>query len=171
SYFYHRYSTNFPLQFSCTLTFEQAYEPVEGDSASAAELMAILSAVSKIPIKQNLAITGSIDQFGNIQPVGGIKEKVEGFYRVCKVKKFTGNQGVIIPRQNLDNLLLDEEVLEDIKKGVFQVYTVETIDDVIELLTGKKPESFHKEVSKGLKRLYELSKEKVKTSKTKKSKK
>lgn len=171
SYFYHRYSTNFPLQFSCTLTFEQAYEPVEGDSASAAELMAILSAVSKIPIKQNLALTGSIDQFGNIQPVGGIKEKIEGFYRVCKIKNFTGNQGVIMPRQNLDNLLLDEEVLEDIKKGVFQVYTVETIDDVIELLTGKKPESFHKEVSKGLKRLYELSKEKVKTSKTKKSKK
>ncbi|QER41802.1 AAA family ATPase [Thermodesulfobacterium sp. TA1] len=165
SYFYNRYSTDFPLQFSCTLTFEQAYEPVEGDSASAAELMAILSAVSKIPVKQNLAITGSIDQFGNIQPVGGIKEKIEGFYRVCKVKNFTGNQGVIIPRQNFDNLLLDDEILEEIEKGTFHVYTVETIDDVIELLTGKKAENFHKEVSKGLKKLYELSKEKVKPSK------
>lgn len=171
SYFYNKYSTSFPLQFSCTLTFEQSYEFVEGDSASAAELMAILSAVSKVPLRQDIAITGSIDQFGNIQPVGGIKEKIEGFYRICKIKNFTGNQGVIVPAKNFDNILLDEEVLEDIKNKKFHIYTVETIDDVIEILTEQKPEKFHKEVSKGLKRLYELSKEKAKGKPSKRKKK
>lgn len=171
SYFYNKYSTSFPLQFSCTLTFEQSYEFVEGDSASAAELMAILSAVSKIPVRQDIAITGSIDQFGNIQPVGGIKEKIEGFYRVCKIKNFTGKQGVIVPAKNFDNILLDEEVLEDIKENKFHIYTVETMDDVIEILTGQKPQKFHREVSKGLKRLYELSKEKTRERTSKKKKK
>lgn len=171
SYFYNKYSTSFPLQFSCTLTFEQSYEFVEGDSASAAELIAILSAVSKVPVRQDIAITGSIDQFGNIQPVGGIKEKIEGFYRVCKVKNFTGKQGVIVPAKNFDNILLDEEVLEDIKENKFHIYTVETIDDVIEILTGQKPQKFHREVSKGLKRLYELSKEKTRERTSKKKKK
>jgi len=176
SYLYNKYSTDFPLQLSCTLTFEQSYEPVEGDSASAAELMAILSAISKVPIRQDIAITGSIDQFGNVQPVGGIKEKIEGFYKICKLTKFTGKQGVIVPAKNFDNILLDDEVLEDIKAGKFHIYTVETIDDVIEILTGKKPENFHKSVVKGLENLYELSKEKekkdkkkAKTSKTKRS--
>ena len=167
SYLYNKYSTDFPLQLSCTLTFEQAYEPVEGDSASAAELMAILSAISKIPIRQDIAVTGSIDQFGNIQPVGGIKEKIEGFYRVCKLTNFTGEQGVIVPAKNFDNILLDDDVLEDIKNGKFHIYTVETIDDVIEILTGYKPEKFHKEVAKGLKKLYQLSKEKEKKIKKK----
>ncbi len=170
SYFYNKYSSDFPIQFSCTLTFEQAYEPVEGDSASAAELMAILSAVAKIPIKQNIAITGSIDQFGNIQPVGGIKEKIEGFYHSCKMMKFTGKQGVIVPAKNFDNILLEEEVLQDIKAEKFHIYTVETIDDVIEILTGYKPETFHKKVKKGLKELYELSKEKKTKKKTSKKK-
>ncbi|HEA83998.1 MAG TPA: ATP-binding protein [Thermodesulfobacterium geofontis] len=167
SYLYNKYSTDFPLQLSCTLTFEQSYEPVEGDSASAAELMAILSAISKVPIRQDIAITGSIDQFGNVQPVGGIKEKIEGFYKICKLTKFTGKQGVIVPAKNFDNILLDDEVLEDIKAGKFHIYTVETIDDVIEILTGKKPENFHKAVVKGLKKLYELSKEKEKKDKKK----
>jgi len=167
SYLYNKYSTDFPLQLSCTLTFEQAYEPVEGDSASAAELMVILSAISKIPIRQDIAVTGSIDQFGNIQPVGGIKEKIEGFYRVCKLTNFTGEQGVIVPAKNFDNILLDDDVLEDIKNGKFHIYTVETIDDVIEILTGYKPEKFHKEVAKGLKKLYQLSKEKEKKTKKK----
>lgn len=169
SYLYNKYSSDFTLQLSCTLTFEQAYEPVEGDSASAAELMAILSAISKIPIRQDIAVTGSIDQFGNIQPVGGIKEKIEGFYRVCKLTNFTGKQGVIVPAKNFDNILLDEDVLEDIKAGKFHIYTVETIDDVIEILTGYKPEKFHKEVLKGLKKLSELSKEKKKKTKKKKT--
>ncbi len=167
SYLYNKYSSDFPLQLSCTLTFEQAYEPVEGDSASAGELMAILSAISKIPVRQDIAITGSIDQFGNIQPVGGIKEKIEGFYKVCKLTKFTGKQGVIVPAKNFDNILLDEDVLKDIKAKKFHIYTVDTIDDVIEILTGYKPERFHKKVLKGLKELYELSKEKEKKTKKK----
>ncbi len=172
SYIFHKYSSDFPLQLSCTLTFEQAYEPVEGDSASCAELLAILSAISGIPLRQDIAITGSIDQFGNIQPVGGIKEKIEGFYRVCKILKFTGTQGVIIPIQNLDNLLLDDEILEDIKREKFHIYTIENVDDAIEILTGMKPEKFHKKVLSNLKKFYELTKEKPeKKRKTKRKKK
>ncbi|MGC8965520.1 MAG: Lon protease family protein [Caldimicrobium sp.] len=172
SYIFHKYSSDFPLQLSCTLTFEQAYEPVEGDSASCAELLAILSAISQIPLRQDIAITGSIDQFGNIQPVGGIKEKVEGFYKVCKMLKFTGTQGVIIPVQNIDNLLLEDEILEDVEKGNFHLYTIEKVDDAIEILTGIKAEKFHKKVLANLKRFYELSKEKSeKKRKTKKKKK
>ena len=172
SYIFHKYSSDFPLQLSCTLTFEQAYEPVEGDSASCAELLAILSAISQIPLRQDIAITGSIDQFGNIQPVGGIKEKVEGFYKVCKMLKFTGTQGVIIPVQNIDNLLLEDEILEDVEKGNFHLYTIEKVDDAIEIFTGIKAEKFHKKVLANLKRFYELSKEKSeKKRKTKKKKK
>ncbi|MCS7278770.1 MAG: AAA family ATPase [Thermodesulfobacteriaceae bacterium] len=159
SYLYNKYSSDFPLQLSCTLTFEQTYEPVEGDSASAAELMAVLSAISQIPLRQDIAITGSIDQFGNIQPVGGIKEKIEGFYKVCKLTKFTGTQGVIVPAKNFDNILLDEEVLEDIKAQKFHLWTVETIDDVIEILSECKPEEFHKKVLKELRKFYEITKE------------
>lgn len=169
SYLFHKYSADFPIQLSCSITFEQAYEPVEGDSASCAELMAILSAVAQVPIRQNLAITGSIDQFGHIQPVGGIKEKIEGFYKVCKIINFTGKQGVIIPVQNMDNVLLDEEVLEDIEKKRFFIYAVETVDDVIELLTGLKPAQFHKKVLENLRKFYEISKE-VPTKKKRKKK-
>ncbi len=172
SYIFHKYSSDFPLQLSCTLTFEQAYEPVEGDSASCAELLAILSAISQIPLRQDIAITGSIDQFGNIQPVGGIKEKVEGFYKVCKMLKFTGTQGVIIPVQNIDNLLLEDEILEDVEKGNFHLYTIEKVDDAIEILTGINAERFHKKVLSNLKKFYELSKEKAeKKRKTKRKKK
>lgn len=170
SYIFHRYGEDFPLQLSCTLTFEQAYEPVEGDSASCAELIAILSAIAQIPLRQDIAVTGSIDQFGNLQPVGGIKEKVEGFYRICKILNFTGKQGVIIPVQNVDNLLCDEELLEDIKGERFNLYSAETVDDVIELLTGLKAEKFHKKVYERLKKFYELSKETpIKKKKRKKS--
>lgn len=172
SYIFYKYSSNFPLQLSCTLTFEQAYEPVEGDSASCAELLAILSAISEIPLRQDIAITGSIDQFGNVQPVGGIKEKIEGFYRVCKILNFTGTQGVIIPVQNIDNLLLEDEIIEDIEKGKFHIYAIENVDDAIEIFTGMKPEKFHKKVFSSLKKFYELSKEKPgKKKKVKKKKK
>ncbi len=171
SYIYHKYTTDFPIQLSCSITFEQAYEPVEGDSASCAELIAILSAIAKVPIRQDIAITGSIDQFGNIQPVGGIKEKVEGFYKVCKIINFTGKQGVIIPIQNLDNLLLDEEVLNDIKDNKFTIYTIENVDDAIEILTGMKADKFHKKVLENLRKFYEISKESPSKKKKKKKKK
>ncbi|MFN4132218.1 MAG: Lon protease family protein, partial [Caldimicrobium sp.] len=171
SYIFHKYSSHFPIQLSCTLTFEQAYEFVEGDSASCAELLAILSAISQIPLRQDLAITGSIDQFGNLQPVGGIKEKVEGFYKVCKILNFTGTQGVVIPYQNFDNLTLNEEILEDVKQGKFHIYTAEKVDDAIEIFTGLKPEKFHKKVLANLKKFYELSRdEKPKKKKSKKKK-
>lgn len=171
SYIYHKYTTDFPIQLSCSITFEQAYEPVEGDSASCAELIAILSAIAKVPIRQDIAITGSIDQFGNIQPVGGIKEKVEGFYKICKIINFTGKQGVIIPIQNLDNLLLDEEVLNDIKDNKFTIYTIENVDDAIEILTGMKADKFHKKVLENLRKFYEISKESPSKKKKKKKKK
>ena len=167
SYFYRRYSGDFPIQFSCTLTFEQGYEEVEGDSASVAELMVILSAVSGVPLRQDIAVTGSIDQFGNVQPVGGIKEKIEGFYKACKAINFTGKQGVIVPSKNFDEVLLEDEVLADIKSRKFHIYLVDTIDDVVKVLTGLKPERFHEKVKTGLKKLYELSKESGKRKKRK----
>ncbi|MCI4455066.1 MAG: AAA family ATPase, partial [Thermodesulfobacterium sp.] len=173
AYLFHKYSGDFPLQLSANLTFEQGYEFVEGDSASAAELLALLSAIAKVPLRQDLAITGSIDQFGNIQPVGGIKEKVEGFFKVCKLTKMAGTQGVIIPVQNYDEVLLDEEVLSAIEERTFHLYQIEHIDDAIELLTGMKPDKFHKKVKKELKNFYEITKEveKKKSKKTKKTKK
>ncbi len=145
-----KYGKDIPLHLSCTLTFEQSYDEVEGDSASAAELLAILSAISEIPLRQYVAITGSVDQLGNIQPVGGIREKVEGFYKICKIRGLKGIEGVIVPQRNYDNLILSEEVLESIEKGEFHVYTVDSIDDAIEILTGVKAEKFHELTRKKL---------------------
>lgn len=145
-----KYGKDMPLYLSCTITFEQSYEEVEGDSASVAELLAILSALSGVEIRQDIAVTGSVDQFGNVQPVGGIKEKVEGFYRVCKAIGFTGTQGVLLPSRNFENLVLSDEVIESVEKGEFHLYLMDTIDDAIELMTGLKAEKFHKLVKKKL---------------------
>jgi len=120
------------------LAFEQSYEMVEGDSASAAELIAIISSLSGIPIKQNIAITGSVNQKGDIQPIGGVNEKIEGFYHICKANGLTGDQGVVIPHQNVRNLMLKKDVVEAIGKGEFHVYSVETVDQAIEILTGRE---------------------------------
>jgi len=156
-YLGNRYGKNVPLSLSCTLTFEQSYDEVEGDSASIAELMAILSSLAGVPLRQDLAVTGSLDQLGNAQPVGGIKEKVEGFYKVCKEKGLTGTQGVILPSRNADNVLLDDEVIEDIRKGKFHIYLVDTVDDVIEILTGMRAHEFHRKVLATLKRFVKFS--------------
>ena len=156
-YLGNRYGKNVPLSLSCTLTFEQSYDEVEGDSASIAELMAILSSLAGVPLRQDLAVTGSLDQLGNAQPVGGIKEKVEGFYKVCKEKGLTGTQGVILPSRNADNVLLDDEVIEDIRKGKFHIYLVNTVDDVIEILTGMRAHEFHRKVLATLKRFVKFS--------------
>jgi lon-related putative ATP-dependent protease len=131
-----RYAQNKPLSLSASLCFEQSYETVEGDSASAGELVALISSLSGVPIKQNFAITGSVNQKGQIQPIGGVNEKIEGFYHVCKAKGLTGDQSVIIPHQNVRNLMLKKEVVEAIREGKFHVYPVETVDQVIEILTG-----------------------------------
>ncbi len=149
-----KYGREIPLHLSCTLTFEQSYDEVEGDSASMAELIAILSALSEVPIKQYIAITGSVDQLGNAQPVGGIKEKVEGFYRVCKMFGLKGIEGVIVPKRNYDNLLLDDEVLDAVERGEFHIYTVDTVDDALEILTGMSAEKFHKLVMKKLREFF-----------------
>ncbi|WP_333785057.1 ATP-binding protein [Thermocrinis sp.] len=153
-YLYGKYGKDKPLYLSCTLSFEQSYEEVEGDSASVAELLAILSAIAEVPIRQDIAVTGSIDQFGNVQPVGAIKEKVEGFYKICKALGFTGTQGVIVPSKNWENLVLSDEVLESTEKGEFHVYLIDTIDDAIELLTEMKAEKFHKLANKRLLEFY-----------------
>jgi predicted ATP-dependent protease len=131
-----RYAQDNPLSLSASLCFEQSYEGVEGDSASSAELYAILSSIADAPIRQNIAVTGSINQKGQIQPVGGINLKIEGFFRVCQAQGLTGDQGVLIPNQNLRNLMLKEEVVQAVKDGKFHIYTAKTVDEGISILTG-----------------------------------
>ena len=126
------------MSLSARLVFEQNYEGVEGDSASSTELYSILSALSGLPIKQNIAVTGSVNQKGEVQAIGGVNEKIEGFFEVCKLKGLTGQQGVMIPESNVQNLMLKEEVVEAVKAGKFNIYSVKTIDEGIEFLTGKK---------------------------------
>jgi lon-related putative ATP-dependent protease len=127
-----------PLGLTAQVTFEQLYGGVEGDSASSAELYAILSSLSDVPIKQNLAVTGSVNQMGEIQPIGGVNEKIEGFFDVCSLKGLTGDQGVIIPVSNIDNLMLKDEVIGAVKNNLFHIYAVTKIEEGIELLTGVK---------------------------------
>jgi lon-related putative ATP-dependent protease len=133
-----KYARHKPLSLSARIVFEQNYEGVEGDSASSTELYSILSALSGLPIKQNIAVTGSVNQKGEVQAIGGVNEKIEGFFEVCKLKGLTGQQGVMIPESNVQNLMLKEEVVEAAKAGKFNIYAVKTIDEGIEFLTGTK---------------------------------
>ncbi|MGN1357298.1 MAG: AAA family ATPase [Succinivibrionaceae bacterium] len=134
----HKFAQNEPLPFSSTLVFEQSYSEIDGDSASLSGLCAVLSALAETPIKQCFAVTGALDQFGHVQPVGGLNEKIEGFYRVCKIKGLTGEESVIIPNSNVSQLVLSDEVMDAVNRGSFAIYTVETLDETIELLTGIK---------------------------------
>jgi predicted ATP-dependent protease len=127
-----------PLTLSARLTFEQTYSGVEGDSASSTELYCLLSALSDLPLKQGIAVTGSVDQFGNIQPIGGVNEKIEGFFDCCKTRGFNGSQGVMIPRQNVKHLMLAQEVIDAVKEGKFSIWAVSSIDEGMEILTGVK---------------------------------
>lgn len=131
-----RFAQNVPLSLSASLTFEQSYEGVEGDSASSAELYALLSSLAGVPIRQGLAVTGSVNQRGEIQPIGGATAKIEGFFDVCRSKGLTGDQGVLIPAQNVDNLNLRQDVIDAVREGKFHIYAVRTVDEGIELLTG-----------------------------------
>ncbi len=131
-----KYAQEYPLALSASLCFEQSYEGVEGDSASSAELYALLSSISGIPIKQSIAVTGSVNQKGEIQPIGGIIQKIEGFFEVCRAQGLTGEQGVLMPVKNLKNLMLRDEVVEAVKKGQFHIWAVTTIDQGLEVLTG-----------------------------------
>lgn len=124
-----------PLVMSASISFEQSYSGVDGDSASSTEIYAILSAIIDIPIKQSIAVTGSVNQKGQIQPIGGVNEKIEGFFDVCKSRKLTGNQGVMIPHQNVNDLLLRPDVIDAVKAGRFHIYPIKTISEGIEILT------------------------------------
>ena len=126
-----------PLGLTAQVTFEQSYGGIDGDSASSAELYAILSSLSDVPIRQGIAVTGSVDQRGEIQPIGGVTEKIEGFFDVCREKGFDGSQGVMIPVQNVDNLMLKDEIITAVKDGLFHIYAIKSIDEGIEVLTGK----------------------------------
>lgn len=131
-----RFAQERPLALSASIAFEQTYVPVDGDSASSTELYALLSALSDLPIDQGIAVTGSVNQRGEIQPIGGANEKIEGFFRVCQLLGLTGRQGVMVPRRNLPNLVLSDEVIEAVSQGKFHIWAVSTIEEGIEVLTG-----------------------------------
>ncbi len=132
-----QYAQDKPLSLSASLTFEQSYQGIEGDSASSAELYALLSSLAEVPIYQGIAVTGSVNQNGEIQPVGGVNQKIEGFFKVCQQRGLNGKQGVIIPKQNVEQLMLDSEVVESVKNRMFNIWAVEHIDEGLEILTGK----------------------------------
>jgi predicted ATP-dependent protease len=131
-----RYAVNRPLSLGASLVFEQSYGGVEGDSASSAELYALLSALADVPLRQSLAVTGSVNQHGEVQAIGGVNEKIEGFFGVCRARGLTGEQGVLIPESNVKHLMLRHDVVEAVAAGKFHVYPVATIDQGIEILAG-----------------------------------
>ena len=130
------FAQDMPLSLTASLCFEQLYNGVDGDSASSTELYAILSSLSGIPINQSIAVTGSVNQKGEIQPIGGVNEKIEGFFKICKTRGLNGSHGVMIPKLNEKNLNLSDEVVEAVKQGLFHIYAISTIEQGIEILTG-----------------------------------
>ena len=131
-----KFAQDIPLSLTANLCFEQLYGGVDGDSASSTEAYALLSSLSGVPINQSIAVTGSVNQKGYIQPIGGVNEKIEGFFQICKLRGFNGEQGVIIPKQNIRNLHLSDEIIEAVKDKKFHIYAITTIDEGIEILTG-----------------------------------
>jgi lon-related putative ATP-dependent protease len=165
-----RYSRKTPFSIAVSLVFEQSYGHIEGDSASLAELCAVLSSVAQIPLRQDLAITGSVNQLGNVQPIGGVNEKIEGFFDICAKKGLTGTQGVIIPATNIKHLMLRWDVVHAAQSGQFNIYAVTTVDEAIELLTGMEagtvngqgayqPETFNGQVEAQLVQFTKIKKE------------
>ncbi|QBY05499.1 ATP-dependent protease [Thalassotalea sp. HSM 43] len=137
-YLGHKYGQSFPLSISANIAIEQSYGHIDGDSASMAELCALISSITGLPIKQEIAITGSMNQHGGVQSIGGVNEKIEGFYRLCKDKGLTGNQGVIIPKTNMMNLMLDQDVIDAVQQGHFAIYAVDNVDQALEILLDEK---------------------------------
>lgn len=131
-----RYALDFPLTLSANIAMEQSYGHIDGDSASLAEICALISAITQVPIKQSLAVTGSINQHGEVQAIGGVNEKIEGFFRLCQLRGLTGSQGVVIPASNQLNLVLNEEVRQAVSRGEFHIYVVKNVDEALYLLTG-----------------------------------
>jgi predicted ATP-dependent protease len=132
------YASDKPLSLSASIAFEQSYGMVDGDSASAAELLALLSALAEVPLFQGMAVTGSVSQKGEIQPIGGVNEKIEGFFEVCRQKGLTGRQGVLIPEANVNDLMLKKRLIEAVREGRFHVYPISHIEQGLEILTNKK---------------------------------
>ena len=130
------FAQDIPLCLTASICFEQLYNGVDGDSASSTELYGLLSSLSGIPINQAIAVTGSVNQKGQIQPIGGVNEKIEGYFQICKMRGLTGEHGVMIPVQNVDNLQLSDEIIEAVKNKLFHIYSVSTIEEGIEVLTG-----------------------------------
>ena len=130
------FAQDMPLSLTASICFEQLYNGVDGDSASSTELYALLSSLSGVPINQAIAVTGSVNQKGIIQPIGGVNDKIEGFFQICKLRGLNGSHGVIIPKQNIHNLNLSTEVVDAVKNGEFHIYAISTIDEGIEILTG-----------------------------------
>jgi len=140
-YLAHKYAQDFPLRLSATLAMEQSYGYVDGDSASLAELLALISALTGVPVLQSLAVTGSINQYGEVQAVGGVNEKIEGFFQLCQARGLGGGQGVVIPAANASNLMLSRHVVDAVRQGLFGVYPVSTVEQALGLLTAKPPAS------------------------------
>jgi predicted ATP-dependent protease len=136
-FFRERFGHDKPVTFAASLAFEQSYGDIDGDSASSTEIYALLSALSGLPLEQGIAVTGSVDQKGMVQPVGGVNHKIEGFFRVCRLKGLTGRQGVILPQGNVGDLMLDDEVVEAVRRERFHVYPVRTIEEGITILSGR----------------------------------
>lgn len=154
-----RYARNFPLAIRASIVFEQSYVEVDGDSASSTEIYVLLSAIAGLPLRQDLAVTGSVNQMGEIQPVGGVSEKVEGFFSVCRQLGLTGKQGVIIPRTNIESLVVSTEIQQAVADGQFHIYAVSHIDQGIEILTGKKVSAVDRLVKDRLLSMAEQAKE------------
>jgi len=133
-YLGNKYAQQFSLTLSANIAIEQSYGYIDGDSASLAELCALISAITSLPISQSIALTGSINQHGDVQAIGGVNEKIEGFFKLCKMRGLTGEQGVIIPKSNQVNLVLDDEILNAVEQGKFNIYAVETVDQALNLL-------------------------------------
>ena len=168
SYIHATYAQDFPFSITARICFEQSYVEVDGDSASSTEVYALLSAIGKIPLRQDVAVTGSVNQMGEIQPVGGVIEKVEGFFQVCTQRGLTGSQGVIIPIQNVEGLILNSQVNEAVKKGEFHIWAIGHVDQGMEILTGLEPgvrsakgaypaQSFHGKIEKELRRMARIT--------------
>jgi predicted ATP-dependent protease len=136
-YLGHQYAQGFPLTLSASIALEQSYGYIDGDSASLAEICTLISALTHIPIFQQYALTGSINQYGEVQAIGGVTEKIEGFYKLCETRGLRGHQGVIIPRANVRNLMLKKTVVEAVERGEFSIYAVATVDECLEILMGR----------------------------------
>ncbi|KKQ81379.1 MAG: ATP-dependent protease [Parcubacteria group bacterium GW2011_GWF2_38_76] len=145
-----KYAQDVPLFLNATLTFEQEYGFIEGDSATVAEIVALISSLADLPVRQDLAITGSANQYGDVQPIGGVNQKIEGFYSICRMLGSTGTQGVIIPKSNQKHLVLKDEVIDAVKRGEFQIYAIENINDALEILLQTDIKTIEKKVKSRL---------------------